>query len=654
MLGPRDRDQQYGFLTADSDGTAFITLAGDAESIDETLRQLRTGGVEHVYLYEISTAPNMIADAHDREDNYYYFAVGGILWSQVRRFADVDLRREGPEPAAYYWEANEAYDPAWEYYRTSGFHPELSGLDSRNEAWSYWQEEASWTNPRPDFVTRRQELLVFMNGITSDERLRRLLGWQGDFPLIHTDWPGVGIRYNYLDDDADEEGMEMARFPWDAVKIPRHLQRKLKLGRPTGEECRIAIASIALSYWSARAAQGGNRNSKRSLSSRPVNKLDEGQAGSGYCETRPREAICDRNARATAKPGACVELNTLIRKLKGKGAAKPKETPDTAAERPPVSKEAGDCSDFNRLEVRLQLGRGFSGFDGAGTFDKIQIQIGRASFPLADHPASGFDARREIELVKAFGSPIVPVKDVNSFRLYSKKDERTNPDSWELAGLEFFGRCSGTGGRVAKVGKFDDLYAWFNRHGKFSKHPSPAELEGGIGLDDWHWETEDAETKTLAVQPPGQPDACTKFKRLDVRLQLGHGIWGLDGAGTDDDIIIQFAEKNVTLAKAPSRNYDETVRIDLADVFGSDAVAVRDIAAFQVRAVPADGKNAWELKSLTLQGRCSGSAAAAEVVKYQDLNIWIDSLDDEVPRSLDGNLTVSDWHWVRDAYRLAG
>ncbi|PHH66130.1 hypothetical protein CDD81_193 [Ophiocordyceps australis] len=81
------------------------------------------------------------------------------------------------------------------------------------------------------------------------------------------------------------------------------------------------------------------------------------------------------------------------------------------------------------------------------------------------------------------------------------------------------------------------------------------------------------ETKTLAVQPPGQPDACTRFKSLVVRLGLAGGTWGFDGTGTEDHVLLDLGNKQrIVIAKAPVRYYDGAVTIDLVDVFGSKTV----------------------------------------------------------------------------------
>ncbi|KAM4056953.1 hypothetical protein HRG_003809 [Hirsutella rhossiliensis] len=139
------------------------------------------------------------------------------------------------------------------------------------------------------------------------------------------------------------------------------------------------------------------------------------------------------------------------------------QTPGESADK--ETSEAGACTHFDRLEVRLKLGNGISGLDGAGTFDDITLKIGGDSLTLAKHPSRGTVDTRNIDLQKAFGSASVPKEEIRSFRLSSVKDERYNPDSWELAGITFEGKCTGSS-KVAKVDKYASLYEWFNRYGE--------------------------------------------------------------------------------------------------------------------------------------------------------------------------------------------
>lgn len=66
-------------------------------------------------------------------------------------------------------------------------------------------------------------------------------------------------------------------------------------------------------------------------------------------------------------------------------------------------------------------------------------------------------------------------------------------------------------------------------------------------------------------------------------MQLGSGVQWFDGAGTYDNIVIDFGEGNTTtLAKHPSRNFDEKRPINLIEAFGSESVPIEDIKGFQL------------------------------------------------------------------------
>ncbi|PHH90615.1 hypothetical protein CDD83_3132 [Cordyceps sp. RAO-2017] len=94
-----------------------------------------------------------------------------------------------------------------------------------------------------------------------------------------------------------------------------------------------------------------------------------------------------------------------------------------------------------------------------------------------------------------------------------------------MSGVTLYGTCAGSG-RVARVTKFNSIEAGMERL------EEPPSYRGSINLQDWQWETEDEQTASPAVQPPGWPDACSHFKSLEVELKLGSGI----DRGTWDDV----------------------------------------------------------------------------------------------------------------------
>lgn len=94
------------------------------------------------------------------------------------------------------------------------------------------------------------------------------------------------------------------------------------------------------------------------------------------------------------------------------------------------------CNYFKSLEVKLTMGNGLWGFDGAGTVDDIVIEFGGHNHQtILRHPSHGDEATISVDLEKAFGSKQVLVEAVKSFQLYSVQDEQKNPDSWEIGGM---------------------------------------------------------------------------------------------------------------------------------------------------------------------------------------------------------------------------
>ncbi|PHH76797.1 hypothetical protein CDD80_1209 [Ophiocordyceps camponoti-rufipedis] len=146
--------------------------------------------------------------------------------------------------------------------------------------------------------------------------------------------------------------------------------------------------------------------------------------------------------------------------------------------------QSARCSHFDGLTVRLTMGSGFVNFfDYAGTFDDLRFQIGRETLTLAKHPDKEAESLNEVDLVKAFGSRVVDMKEIRRFRLFPVEDERVNADRWKLEGIVLEGRCTGSS-KTARYEEYRSVNRWFNRLGGAGEE---RELKGKIHWKKWKW-----------------------------------------------------------------------------------------------------------------------------------------------------------------------
>ncbi|KYK54417.1 hypothetical protein DCS_06375 [Drechmeria coniospora] len=336
------------------------------------------------------------------------------------------------------------------------------------------------------------------------------------------------------------------------------------------------------------------------------------------------------------------EKRSLVNSLRGSRQAFKGRDCDRAREiamrtpRPPMLAGIEDCRYFRKLSIHLHIGNGISG----GSDDEIVMDIGKQTLLLATSPDRGFENVKSVNIKKAFGVRNVRVSDVKHFTLYSRSHAGSNPDYWELGGVSFKGICSGSG-RVAVIDKWSSLYEWLDRDMQATGGKTPTKLKKSIAPHDWQWETEDSKTKTLAVQPPGEPWACTRFKSLEVRLELGSNI---AGSGTYDNIVIDVGKSTTSLTEAPSGGANERRMIDLKKAFGSRAPEVSDITKFTLRSVEGwehPDADPWEVKSITFTGHCSGSSRKAVLNKYANIYKWVNR-----PETYERDLHIGDWKWA--------
>ncbi|KAK9443463.1 heat-labile enterotoxin IIB, A chain [Metarhizium brunneum] len=306
------------------------------------------------------------------------------------------------------------------------------------------------------------------------------------------------------------------------------------------------------------------------------------------------------------------------------------------------------CDYFKSLEVKLFLGNGISGFDGAGTFDDLVIEFGNSHQTILVHPSKGEESTKPIDLEKAFGLKRVKVEDIKSFKVYSVRDERTNPDSWEIGGISITATCDESSRKVI-TNKYDDIYDWFNRFGDITGN-EPSHFTGSIAVSDWKWQHPDEKTDTIAVMPIGQSNACTKFKSMEAHLELGSGISALT-AGTNDELVLDFSNEMfpkhvILLATAPSHGDVIDKTLDLQNEFGSSPVSAQDVR--QVMLYSREGKShwadPWQVATFELRAKCEGSSRSVVVTKWRNIDKWFDRF--EGPSALSGDLSLKDWHWA--------
>ncbi|PHH67763.1 hypothetical protein CDD82_1152 [Ophiocordyceps australis] len=528
-----------------------------------------------------------------------HVALNGIPMSQVQAYASLYQGRQDNSVESLVWENNPTYDERWADFGVNGQQPLLSGRNL----------PAGWT--------ARNLARLFMNDLTGPrntalspnlrQNLVELLGWNTrlepnrDFPLVRDREPQSltslamrAINWHFLNE-------------WPEI-TPR-LQRRLSQGLATLIECSYIYRTIS-------------------------NKMKRDEHD--YCQDQLSDECLGRRG-----PDTCEMLVNAVQQVPGWSSS---------LERP-LEQRSFECSEFSELSVDLELANSISHgrqlFDGAGTVDDILLDIGHQTILLAKAPSRGFVKTKAVDINWAFGvtSHTVAVSDVKRFKLYSVQDLQQNADSWELEGIRFKGRCAGSG-RIAQTTRWQSIERWYSRFGDLYPEMGRTNLQDEIELDDWQWETQDKTTRTLVVDPPGQPGACVHFSAVNATLELGSSILG---AGTQDEILIDFGHDAISLAEAPSKSYKQTRNLDLKHAFGTHEVAVDAITRLRLHGRPPWGQSKasdeWELKSITLEGKCAESTKKAKLAKFHDLYTWQGRLTGK-PGAFQGEMSLGDWEWA--------
>ncbi|PHH69922.1 hypothetical protein CDD82_7430 [Ophiocordyceps australis] len=328
------------------------------------------------YVYEVSSSPNMVLSVHPSRAYASAWALGGVMASQVHRVA---ARLPGQTWESLFWVANPEYDPAWDQFHTAGWQPQLSGFLYDHPIW-YEQEQYGWTDPPAVGITRRAEAYMFMNSITRNEDVRRMLNWRGTLPLLESQPQDM--------DDEIKNAMALA-FPWETVEIPEEILQSITIGRMTNEECIATITAIFNSFWITNLGM----HHKRSASL-------EGKAG------KTRKASCGK-------------LLTTVRHLRSTSSGR--------------FNEAEVCKEFSRLKFQLSL----ADKPATQTDDLVFLELPvNRKVLLVEKPGPGYKEWHELNISAIFGKETIRAEEISYIEILSSASSYPfKRQAWTLKGM---------------------------------------------------------------------------------------------------------------------------------------------------------------------------------------------------------------------------
>ncbi|KAF4589772.1 heat-labile enterotoxin IIB, A chain [Ophiocordyceps camponoti-floridani] len=151
------------------------------------------------------------------------------------------------------------------------------------------------------------------------------------------------------------------------------------------------------------------------------------------------------------------------------------------------------------------------------------------------------------------------------------------------------------------------------------------------------------------VDPLEEPEKCTRFNSLRVRIELGyHNIYFAEGAGTNDDIFITVGRQTIKLLRSPGYSAVANKAVDLMVAFGSETISVDQFNHFHLfprrpETMPTGG-DPFNLKSLIFSARCIEEPhREAIITKFDNINRDIYPL--RWPSYLSARISVTDWHY---------
>ncbi|KAF4582097.1 heat-labile enterotoxin IIB, A chain [Ophiocordyceps camponoti-floridani] len=583
-------DEAWGYATVNGLGSAWAQLWRDWR--DRTALDTNWDFESTLYLYEVSTCPNMVSHYSQPELNRVYWALGGFRWSQVVRYAALNPGDDMDGPS---WINNGEFNTDWTSFHTSGWQPELSGYGLDNPIWL----DGDWTDRVPAAaMTRREQALLFVRGIMQNTQLRTLFDWRGDFPLVRVTDSALSVPLSEVGGRSMIESFQL-----DTLRLPEDVARTLReKGRLTGEVCRVISLAISLSVW----MHMDHRPHRRAWRQTGVRDGDE-----EYCQAAKEQNQCISDAEA----GDCRALSDAIGQIKAASLSNTRGygtggLPRTA------------CSRLRKIRFILDMADEY----GAGTYDEISARVGpSSSFIVADEPhtpSRGDSIQLEPSMKDVFPSETVAVNEIGRISISARRVNVFGDDWWKIKGVRLVGQCSDSLTTIQL-----DKFASLNR-----------QVQGG---SEW-------QTRTEVWAGPVWPEDwnvanyCTHLERVEVQVQLGSSL----AAGTWDDIVVQVGRQELTMMKQPSAGTDSRMRVDLKQAFGTldGVIPVTRPIKFSVFSVP-DGRaigDSWKLRGITFRARCQRSDKGYKVDKYAGVNVW--RLRDEGKQGhFSGKISLSDW-----------
>ncbi|KHN94413.1 protein-tyrosine phosphatase [Metarhizium album ARSEF 1941] len=509
-----------------------------------------------VWIYEIATAPNMLLHNGPSYHGVEYFSfhgIGGIVWSQVVRFAELSLSHTGirdhvtsltdQDPSfpswmssvEFTWMQNPDYNSQWERYGA------MRGLPSD-----------IFDNPRG--TTRVQLARELMRVATSSqivpdqrdrETLRQLLDWDVErepdrnFPLIrHVQPPRL---------DASALSRLLPQIDWSTVQIPTSLQIALASGLANAVQCDLALQPFKDWFFSR-----GSRGRKRQ-----------------------------------AQKPACDQLGALIKDMKD--VPKP-------------------CQKIKNIEFGFTLAANILDI-GEGTWDDVggtlEGPAGKAEFKIAEEPAAGFSTWVPVHMRS--GSSTLDTVDITGITQLTLNAEgfwlrEGRNDQFLVQDIKIRAECADPR-FVAQDNRYVGINHWYGHpdNWKLTRKEKKTVATLPIALKDWKFAPPCAALKDLEYSFKVGGGPLHLFAGTDdkVSFTLGKGKPVLLGEGFSSGF-----DNTVRI------NLSETFGKDTVDIRDLDKLEIWD----EKRTYSVDE---WWFQGITFKGTCAESSIKVEMTTFR-------------------------------------
>ncbi|PFH62433.1 putative enterotoxin [Ophiocordyceps unilateralis] len=585
-------DEVWGYATVTSQGSAWAQLWRDWRHPLAITTNWNSQSALH--LYEVSTCPNMVAHFHRSHLNQAYWALGGFLWSQVRRYAAINPGDDVDNPN---WIENIDFDPRWNRFHTSGWQPELSGYSTSHPVWF----DRDWRSRRPaPAMTRREQALLFIRGIMQNSLLRGLFEWNGHLPLIRVRDPAWATPLARFERQAP-----LQNFQLDTLKVPEDVvQEYREKGSLSEEGCRVISLAISLSVWMHAALPRRGSHRRRSA------ELAAGDSPYEYCLLTNNTSQCDAVSQTDGTD--CDALTNAIGQL---NVASTYSEPYGSSGLPKTA-----CSHLGRLIFMVNIADELY----AGTYDEITARVGPSwSFEVAKEPhtlSRGESRQVELGMMKVFPSQTVALNEIDRISISARRVNAFGGDWWKIKGVQLQGQCSDSLTTI-HLESFASINLGVKNEGRWRQRTEV--WAGPVGPEDWD-----------------VTSYCTHFESLEFDVELGNGI----GGGTYDDILIQIGRQQLSVMEQPWAGEEKKMQVNLNEAFGAKLVPVDKLIKFSIFSFP-DGRGLgdwWELGGVSFEARCQRSGKRYRVDKYSKLDVWR-LRDVGYKDHFDGKITLRDW-----------